>query len=37
MLRVLVHVYDYEKAVSMAEGETVYVSFPAPFCRLIAT
>ena len=36
-VEVLVHVYDYEKAVSMAEGETVYVSFPAPFCRLIAT
>ena len=35
-VEVLVHVYDYEKAVSMAEGETVYVSFPAPFCRLIA-
>jgi iron(III) transport system ATP-binding protein len=32
---VLVHVYDYEKAVSMAEGETIYVSFPAPFCRMI--
>jgi iron(III) transport system ATP-binding protein len=36
-LEVLVHVYDYEKAVSMAEGEMVYVSFPAPFCRLIPT
>jgi iron(III) transport system ATP-binding protein len=35
-VEVLVHVYDYENAVSMAEGETVYVSFPAPFCRLIA-
>jgi iron(III) transport system ATP-binding protein len=34
-LEILVHVYDYEKAVNMAEGETVYISFPAPFCRLI--
>ncbi len=36
-LEVLVHIYDYEKAVSMAEGETVYVSFPSLFCRLIVT
>jgi iron(III) transport system ATP-binding protein len=36
-LEVLVHVYDYEKAVSMSEGQMVYVSFPPLFCRLIAT
>jgi iron(III) transport system ATP-binding protein len=34
-LEFLVHVYDYEKAISMAEGETVYASFPAHCCQLI--
>jgi iron(III) transport system ATP-binding protein len=36
-VEILVHVYEYEKAVSMAEGDTVYATFPAPFCRLIET
>jgi iron(III) transport system ATP-binding protein len=34
-IEVLAHVYDYEKAVGIGEGETVYVSFPAACCRLI--
>jgi len=34
-IEVLAHVYDYDKAVGIGEGETVYVYFPPPCCKLI--
>ena len=34
-VEVLVHIYDYEKAIRLEEGETVYVCFPPACCQLI--
>jgi ABC-type Fe3+/spermidine/putrescine transport system ATPase subunit len=34
-VEVLVHIYDYEKAIRIEEGETVYVCFPPGCCQLI--
>ena len=34
-VEVLVHIYDYEKAVRMEEGDTVFVSFPPACCQVI--
>jgi ABC-type Fe3+/spermidine/putrescine transport system ATPase subunit len=35
-IEVLVHIYDYEKAGLIGEGETVYVYVPPACCQLIA-
>jgi iron(III) transport system ATP-binding protein len=32
---ILVHVYDYQNALSMQEGSVVYVHFPPPSCLMI--
>jgi len=34
-VEVLVHIYDYEKALRMEEGDTVFVSFPPACCQVI--
>jgi len=34
-IEVLVHIYDYEKAIRMEEGDTVFVSFPPACCQVI--
>jgi iron(III) transport system ATP-binding protein len=36
-VEVLVHIYDYEKALRLEEGETIYVCFPPPCCQIVGT
>ena len=36
-VEVLVHIYDYEKALRLEEGETVYVCFPSACCQLVGS